>query len=119
MNDAIVAGVDIGGSHVASALVNIDTSKAVDHTRKRKIIDSGRNSEDILNDWVSVIKESYGAVKMKPQKIGVAMPGPFDYTNGISYIRNQNKYDSLYGLNIKEKACGKIRHCTRPNNFFK
>jgi glucokinase len=30
------------------------------------------------------------------------MPGPFDYEKGISLIKDQNKYNSLYQLNIKE-----------------
>jgi hypothetical protein len=34
--------------------------------------------------------------------IGLAMPGPFDYPNGISMIRGLDKYESLYGLNIRE-----------------
>ena len=30
------------------------------------------------------------------------MPGPFDYFNGISKIKGVDKYDSLYGVNIRE-----------------
>ena len=47
-------------------------------------------------------------VKAKPWKIGIAMPGPFDYENGISYIKDQNKYEALYGLNIKEQLAKKL-----------
>jgi len=35
--------------------------------------------------------------------IGFAFPGPFDYENGISYIRDVKKYNSLYGLNIRQE----------------
>jgi len=34
--------------------------------------------------------------------LGVAMPGPFDYENGVSYIKGLDKYDALYGMNIKQ-----------------
>ena len=34
--------------------------------------------------------------------IGIAIPGPFDYGNGISLIKDLEKYESLYGTNIKE-----------------
>src|SRR5690606_9885973 len=33
--------------------------------------------------------------------IGIAMPGPFDYVNGISLIKGLGKYEALYGMNIK------------------
>ena len=35
-------------------------------------------------------------------KIGIAMPGPFDYENGICYIKGLDKYESLFNLNVKE-----------------
>lgn len=33
--------------------------------------------------------------------IGLAFPGPFEYESGISRIRGLNKFDSIYGLNLK------------------
>ena len=33
--------------------------------------------------------------------VGLAMPGPFEYDVGICRIQDLNKYDSLYGLNIR------------------
>lgn len=35
--------------------------------------------------------------------IGYAFPGPFDYEEGISYIRGLNKFDALYGLPLRAK----------------
>jgi glucokinase len=108
MNDVIIAGADIGGSHITVALIDIGTGEIVDNTRRRKEINSDRNAEDIFNLWSVLIKESFKAVNSKPSKIGIAMPGPFDYANGISYIRGQNKYDALYGLNVKEQLAEKL-----------
>jgi predicted NBD/HSP70 family sugar kinase/mannose-6-phosphate isomerase class I len=34
--------------------------------------------------------------------IGVAMPGPFDYQNGISKIAGVQKLDAIFGLNLKQ-----------------
>ncbi len=36
------------------------------------------------------------------------MPGPFDYEKGISFIKDQNKYESLYGLNVKEMMAERL-----------
>src|SRR5690606_26714719 len=31
------------------------------------------------------------------------MPGPFDYIEGVSYIKELDKYDALYGVNVKKE----------------
>ncbi len=108
MKAGLIGGVDIGGSHITVALIDLKGRKVIDNTWKRSNIDSNGNSDAILDSWAAIIKESFKAGNIKPSKIGIAMPGPFDYTNGISYIRNQNKYDSLYGINIKEKLSQRL-----------
>jgi glucokinase len=34
--------------------------------------------------------------------ITICFPGPFDYENGISMIKGQDKYENFYGLNISD-----------------
>jgi glucokinase len=41
-------------------------------------------------------------------KLGLAMPGPFDYENGTCLIKGLDKYESLYGLNIKQLLSEKL-----------
>ncbi len=36
------------------------------------------------------------------------MPGPVDYERGICYIKDQGKYDQLYGLNIKDLLAARL-----------
>ncbi|NMC42100.1 MAG: ROK family protein, partial [Bacteroidales bacterium] len=40
--------------------------------------------------------------------IGFAMPGPFDYVNGVSYIKGVSKYENLYGFNIGDAIISSI-----------
>ncbi|WP_343044582.1 ROK family protein [Saccharibacillus qingshengii] len=35
-------------------------------------------------------------------RVGFAFPGPFDYSAGVALLRNLGKYESLYGINIRE-----------------
>lgn len=35
--------------------------------------------------------------------VGLAFPGPFDYNNGICLIRGFRKFESIYGVNLKEQ----------------
>jgi len=34
--------------------------------------------------------------------IGIAFPGPFEYETGVSRIQGLNKYEAIYGLNLKD-----------------
>src|SRR5699024_1768192 len=36
------------------------------------------------------------------RSIALAFPGPFDYEKGISWITGLDKFEALYGLNVKE-----------------
>lgn len=99
-NNSIVAGVDIGGSHITAALVDLKNLTVLKGTYTRKSIDTAGSCDTIIRQWSSVINKVLSGYS-HPKKIGIGMPGPFDYENGISLIRNQNKYDSLYGLDVR------------------
>ena len=95
-------GVDIGGSHITAAHVDCNTYRVIDSTLKRERVASMDDAEVILQSWVKalsalIIKSSEEAIT-----IGIAMPGPFDYEQGISLMKGMQKYDSLYGMNIRE-----------------
>ncbi|WP_290796938.1 ROK family protein [Flavihumibacter sp. UBA7668] len=101
MNSPLVVGVDIGGSHIATALVDCKKRVVLENSCIRRKIDAGGTSAEIINEWALAIKDSICFAELPVRKVGIAMPGPFDYTQGISYMKNQNKFDSLYGLNIR------------------
>lgn len=98
----IKVGVDIGGSHITAGLVDLNEGKLIAGCLVRKSVDSKASSEVIISEWAHVIgglirnEEQY-----KIEDVCIAMPGPFDYEKGISLMQNQNKYDTLYGLNVK------------------
>ena len=101
----MILGVDIGGSHISSALVKPwETATILDHSFTRTKVHSSAESADIiLTEWADAIHDSLKKLNGHVlQGIGIAMPGPFDYVNGISLIEGVNKYNALYGINIKE-----------------
>ncbi|WP_207532116.1 ROK family protein [Desertivirga arenae] len=109
MSNSIVMGVDIGGSHITAALVDLDTRKVLQDTWTRNNVNSHDEVDEIIQAWTEAIKGAFESLKINITKIGIGMPGPFDYEKGICFVKNQDKYDSLYGLNIKEllaKALG-------------
>jgi len=102
MNELLICGVDIGGSHITAALVNMNSRQVLQHTWRRSAVDAQAGTATIMECWCKTIKDSFSACGIKPTVIGIAMPGPFDYAEGISLMKNQNKYDALYKLNIKD-----------------
>lgn len=101
MKNPIVLGVDIGGSHITAALVNLTTGTLIEGSRQRKHINSDAPAALILDSWCAVIKECFKTVAVSEKVIGIAMPGPFDYETGVSLIKDQDKFRTLYKVNIK------------------
>lgn len=95
-----ILACDIGGTHITSAIVTSDTWTILSETTVRKSINSAQNAKSIFLSWGSAITESIALLGLPINQIGIAMPGPFDYQNGISLMKNQNKYDALYQLDI-------------------
>lgn len=104
----IILGVDIGGSHITASLVNLQGGQLVESSIKRKAVDSLQDKEVILSAWCKVIEASVGNIAHHNIQIGIAMPGPFDYDNGISLIKDQDKFRSLYLANIKNELAIKL-----------
>lgn len=95
-------GMDVGGSHVTAALVDIEQKIILEDSRCRLDLDSQRPAALILLDWLQVIDACYSRYPHLKKQIGLAMPGPCDYEAGICHIKGLNKYGNLYNLNIPE-----------------
>ncbi len=101
MNKKFVLGVDIGGSHITSGIIDMMLNQFVPGSEIRKHVDSGAPADEIIKVWGQVIKESMDNYPHLFSKIGIAMPGPFDYEAGICLIKGFAKYEALFGLNIR------------------
>jgi glucokinase len=104
----VVLGIDIGGSHITLAMVDLDTKKIIEPSYHRIHVNSWADSDGLIISWAEAIQGVCKEANIAVPRIGIAMPGPFDYENGISYIRGNNKYDSLYGLNIIQLLAQKL-----------
>lgn len=102
MNSHVALGVDIGGTHITASLVDLERRRLVKDTVLRKAMPSTGPSDSILDNWVECLKNVMGLAGNKIAQIGIAMPGPFDYDSGISLIKEQDKFRSLYGMNVRQ-----------------
>ncbi|MBO9675017.1 MAG: ROK family protein [Sphingobacteriaceae bacterium] len=104
-----VTGIDIGGSHITVAVLNMQQRNILKNSYTRERVDSHGSTEQIINTWCSAIKAAYKKAGIQIGNLGIAMPGPFDYDNGISYIAGNDKYAAFYGLNVKDMLASELQ----------
>jgi glucokinase len=96
-------GVDVGGSHVSCAYVNKSTGRIVENSFVERKIDSNGSVQEFTESLRSLFDQLFSVTNQYSfDAVGVAMPGPFDYENGISKIQGVQKFDALYDVNLKE-----------------
>lgn len=105
----IVTGVDIGGSHISSALVNLTKNKIVPDTLCRKLVDSKAPADEVIEQWSQCIQTSQKKGNISHSRLGIAIPAPFDYEKGICLIKDQDKFDLLYNKNIKDLLAEQLK----------
>lgn len=118
MESPIVLGVDIGGSHITTALVDVREKTIIAESIRRKEVNSQDNAHAIMEAWCEAINHSFQARELTIKKIGVAMPGPFDYENGICLIEEQDKFQSLYKVNLKEELANRLKISSSTIHFI-
>lgn len=88
---------DVGGSHIAAALFN--TEDKVLHSFKTSPVISSVPADQVLDVFGRLAHEVSAGEKCAG--LGVAMPAPFDYEAGVSYM--EHKYRSLYGVSLRKE----------------
>lgn len=102
VNTTFVAGADIGGSHITVAIVDLDNKCLIENSSARNVVKSKGTAEEILKVWTDTFKKVINCKNITINKLALAMPGPFDYENGISLIKGYDKYDAIYKLDVKQ-----------------
>lgn len=111
----MLIGVDIGGSHISAARVQLGNGEVVLSDFHEAVIDTFKDKESIIEAWSKVILAVSG--NSKDIKVGIAMPGPYDYKNGISLIKDQGKMGSLYQLSVKSLLAESLGISTNQLEF--
>ncbi len=105
MNDQITIGVDIGGSHITSAAVNLRSNEILPRTTHSVKIDNKASKEIIFKNWSMAINKTIEAANIVDMaNVGFAIPGPFHYKTGVAMFEGGNdKYESLYKVSIPDE----------------
>jgi glucokinase len=93
---------DIGGSHASAGVV--DRKSLTIRWGSSRPIDSAATAESIINELhllgTDVLSEA-SPMGVSPDGIAFAVPGPFDYEQGVSRLRH--KFAALYDVNLRRE----------------
>ncbi|RBQ07893.1 ROK family protein [Pedobacter miscanthi] len=117
-SNKIVLSADVGGSHITSAIIDLERKTEVDGTWSRTKLNSAGSPTEIIDTWAKNLENSCLEYDLKALKINIAMPGPMDYEKGICKIKDQGKYGALYGLNIKDMLADRLNIPGSMINFI-
>ena len=104
MKKPLIIGVDIGGSHISCGTINLKTLELGSISRVK--LDSKMGKTKILTLWADAINEVVAQQDTRGVEIniGFAIPGPFDYKNGIAlFDKDLDKYPHLYSVNVSDE----------------
>jgi glucokinase len=93
-----VAALDIGGTHASAGVVALNARAVEDGSRTRVLLHPVGSGSELLADIVRAASE---VVRPGVHRLGVAVPGPFDYEAGISRI--EHKLLGLYGVDLRSR----------------
>lgn len=102
MNKEYAVGIDIGGTHITAAIIDVTDMKVIDLSLHKESFDSNLPVESVMSIWEKAIRISIENSKVEKIKgLAICMPGPFDYENGVCWIKDQSKYEHFYSLNVR------------------
>jgi len=94
-------GVDIGGSHICCALVDMSEKLIIPESYTDMKVDNQAPANTIMDVWIKALENTLTGISGDELAgIGFAMPGPFDYEKGIALFERVAKYESLYNLDV-------------------
>lgn len=103
MEKRFAIGMDVGGSHITAAVIDVNEMRIVEESVSKVSFDSNLPVKLVMDYWENTIRTLCEKSQVeKLSGIAMAIPGPFDYEKGTFWIKDQNKYDNFYGLNIKD-----------------
>jgi glucokinase len=102
----VVPVLEVGGSHVTSALVDPATWTTVEGSRLRAPLDPLGGRDELLQGLAEAAR------RLGPFAAGgalcVAVPGPFDHNAGVAWLRGNGKFDSLYGVDVRAALASRL-----------
>jgi predicted NBD/HSP70 family sugar kinase/mannose-6-phosphate isomerase class I len=95
-------GIDIGGSHITAAIIDVEDPQSKPASIFRKEIDTKGAGKEIIES-ISACILAITANHQPVAAVGIAFPGPFDYKKGVSRIAELGgKFQHIFGLHVAQ-----------------
>jgi glucokinase len=98
-----VVALDVGGTHVSAATVDIGSAAVVSASRARAELVAGSPREELVDRICDVASAARSG---DVEALCAAVPGPFDYARGICLL--QHKLESLYGVDLRTELAAAL-----------
>jgi glucokinase len=93
-----VVALDVGGTHVTAATVDVAAAEVIPASRVRTELLSESGRDELLD---RIRNTARAALSGNAAAAGVAVPGPFDYARGISLL--EHKLESLFDADLRSE----------------
>ncbi|MFB8140700.1 ROK family protein [Streptomyces parvus] len=99
--------LEIGGTHVTAALVDMTTGLPVAGSVVRRPVSADAGSTEILDSFAEAARHvpAPGGAHW-----GVAVPGPFDYAAGVGKFRGIGKFEALHDVDVGAELSDRLPH---------
>ena len=87
-----IPAVELGGSHVSTARVDLEGGRLLPGSHRRMPLDSEASATEVIRQIAACARHSAGS---GPEPWGVALPGAFDFEAGIGSYAGAGKFESL------------------------
>jgi glucokinase len=91
----VVGALDIGGTHVAAGRVRLASATVEPHARLRLGFTGGTTLLE------RILEAARSIATAETRHFGVAVPGPFDYDEGVCLVAH--KLPGLFGINLRRE----------------
>ena len=110
----LVGAVEIGGTHVTSALVDRCAGLLVPDTIRRRPINPHAPADELLSAFASAVADAHAEPDVP---WAFAIPGPFDYRRGIGRYADVGKFDALLDVNLTARLHAALPHLSGDITF--
>jgi glucokinase len=99
----VVGALDIGGTHASAGRVDLTSGSIESRSRIRVSLPADGGRSELL---AAISRAASSIARPHVSRLGVAVPGPFDYRAGVSKIAH--KLQGLYGVDLRSQLCGAL-----------
>ena len=103
MTGEVVTALDIGGTHVSAARVELASAAVDPEARCRLPLAADGSRAELLG---CIVRAAASVAAAGSKRVGVAAPGPFDYERGVSLLRH--KLEPLHGVDLRRELAGAL-----------